>query len=65
MRPPAWPCGDFRKIDAQMNDGLCNLRTDAADQAIRAHQARSATVFSKCWGYQGSTTGTPVMSMMA
>ena len=32
--------GDFRQIDAQMNDGLRDLRTDAADQAIGAHQTR-------------------------
>ena len=32
--------GDVLKIDAQMHDGLRDLRTDAANNAIRSHQPR-------------------------
>ena len=44
--------GDFRQIHAEMNDGLRNLRADAADQAIRAHQARRGHGLQQVLGYQ-------------
>src|SRR5512146_2534487 len=34
-------CDDFSQPHAEMDDRLCDLRSDAADNAIRSHQPRS------------------------
>ncbi|CAM2160733.1 hypothetical protein PT2222_80317 [Paraburkholderia tropica] len=44
--------GDVAQIDAQMHDGLRNLRTDAADDAVRAHQARGGDGLEQMLGDQ-------------
>jgi hypothetical protein len=57
--------GDGGEVHAEVHDGLRDLRADAADDAVGAHEARAATVFSRCCATSVSTVGTPVMSMIA
>ena len=57
--------GDLGQIHAEMHDGLRDLRADAADDAIRAHQSGGGHGLQECCATSVSTVGTPVMSMMA
>ena len=39
--------GDVFEVDAEVDDGLGNLRADTADDAIGAHEARSSDGFEQ------------------
>src|SRR3569833_2068278 len=43
---------DILKVDSQIHEGLRNLRTNAADDAVRAHQARGSNGFQQMLRHQ-------------